>query len=52
MHFCSFIVTLNLLQVPTSNLVNDEEDFSEFEAFEGEATPRGPAPEGGKICVC
>ncbi|XP_041816920.1 coagulation factor XIII A chain-like [Chelmon rostratus] len=37
--------------VPTSNLVNDENDFPEFEPFQDEATPRGHAPAGGPLMV-
>ncbi|KAM7390022.1 hypothetical protein PAMA_008271 [Pampus argenteus] len=40
--------------VPTSNLVNDADDFPEFEPFEGygsEATPRTHAPGHGSLSV-
>uniref|UniRef100_UPI0037E931ED coagulation factor XIII A chain-like isoform X1 n=2 Tax=Semicossyphus pulcher TaxID=241346 RepID=UPI0037E931ED len=37
--------------VPTSNLVNDENDFPEFEPFDEEATPRGHAPVGAPLSV-
>ncbi|XP_068438447.1 coagulation factor XIII A chain-like [Clinocottus analis] len=38
--------------LPTVNLVEDEEDFPEFEAFESDdATPRGFAPSGEPLSV-
>ncbi|KAM6971579.1 coagulation factor XIII A chain-like [Tautogolabrus adspersus] len=37
--------------VPTSNLVNDEADFPEFEPFDDEATPRSYAPGGAALSV-
>ncbi|XP_034561741.1 coagulation factor XIII A chain-like [Notolabrus celidotus] len=37
--------------VPTSNLVNDEEDFPEFEPFDEEAGPRSYAPSAGGLAA-
>ncbi|KAM9337122.1 coagulation factor XIII A chain-like [Symphorus nematophorus] len=37
--------------VPTSNLVNDEDDFPEFEPFEDEPTPRSYVPAGVPLTV-
>ncbi|XP_074550147.1 coagulation factor XIII A chain-like [Halichoeres trimaculatus] len=37
--------------VPTSNLVNDGDDFPEFEPFDDDATPRSYAPSAGAIAV-
>uniref|UniRef100_A0A3Q3FZS9 protein-glutamine gamma-glutamyltransferase n=1 Tax=Labrus bergylta TaxID=56723 RepID=A0A3Q3FZS9_9LABR len=42
---------LNAFQVPTSNLINDEAGFPEFEFFDDQAMPRSNAPSGDALSV-